>query len=132
MPFWTKVSGVWKAPQLWINVGGVWKSPILWTKVSGVWKAITALFQYPSGDYDAYAAFTAASFTFSCIQNATWTYSGGGDGGSVSIGSGGVAPNITFYCAPGASGSSRVLNWTISATSGAETVNYNLTLAVDN
>jgi len=68
----------------------------------------------------------SVSATLLCSEAATWTYSGGGPGGSVSIISGASATSITFSVTAGAT--DITLGWTAHGQAGAVGRDFTLSL----
>ena len=136
MALWHKVSGVWKNVPFYHKVSGVWKNTRLWHKVSGVWKSITAFFTPPGGNYNNYQFGANASYTLTCSEAATWTYTldpGGTAGGSATQPSGYVGTSITFNQLLGGPGTIRFNSWTIQANiSGLPAENFTVYLKAEN
>jgi hypothetical protein len=70
---------------------------------------------------------TNAFFTITCSSAATWTYSGGGSGGSVDHTSGSSSTSITFTLTA-SSTVDRAVSWTVTGVSGSVTRNYTISL----
>jgi hypothetical protein len=93
--------GTWKSASPYVKDGATWK-PVLevWVKDGTVWKQAYAslTFTPDAGTYSA-SGFETASYTISCSQAATWTWTKSGDSHcSASLASGGSATSITFTC----------------------------------
>jgi hypothetical protein len=100
----------------------------------GTTKVVSAAFTPPGGASAGTAVLledvqsTDAAVSISCTQNATWTYSGGGAGSSVSIVSGGVNTIITFYLTTDFN--PRNVSFIVSATAGGVTQYWEVYLEV--
>jgi len=94
--------GTWKSASPWVNDGGTWKSVLeVWVNDGGVWKQSYVSVTFTPANSGTYSAsgYQTASYTISCSQAATWTFTKAGDNHCyASIASGGSATSITFTC----------------------------------
>lgn len=78
--------------------------------------------------YEAYDQYSV-SFTITCTQTATWTYSKSNSFGTQTVASGGSATSITFSVSAGAN--PRGVIYTLDATSGSNTRYYTIYIEAD-
>lgn len=85
----------------------------------------------PNGGSLYDSGLASASVIITATPNATWTFTGGGLGGSVSRTSGSSGPSIVFSLSS-PPGSYRRVEWTLQGVIGSLTRNFTITLEAGN